>query len=95
MRLAELEQQHRSPLELHVQGRAHRSGDGRERSTPVGVVGEHAQTALTIEGLFERAEEPEELVVIKVATHVSLYDHPEQVEEVVEKIDAFWTANVQ
>lgn len=61
----------------------------------IGVVGENAQTRHTTEKLYERAEEPKELVVIEGASHVSLYDDPEQVEQVVDRIHAFWAANVK
>ena len=61
----------------------------------VGVIGENAQTGFTTRTLYERAEEPKELVVIKGASHVSLYDHPEQVKQVVDSIDKFWKNNVK
>lgn len=56
----------------------------------IAVAGEKAQTRHTTEKLYDRAEEPKELAIIEGASHVSLYDTPEQVEEVVSRIDAFW-----
>ncbi len=56
----------------------------------IGIHGEHATTAPLTTAFHERASEPKELVEISGATHVSLYDIPEDVDRAVEAMDRFF-----
>ena len=56
----------------------------------IGIHGEHAETAPLTTSFHEKASEPKELVEISGATHVSLYDIPEDVDRAVEAMDRFF-----
>lgn len=56
----------------------------------IGIYGENASTADLTIAFHEKASDPKELVEIKGATHVDLYDKPEYVSVVVEAMNAFF-----
>lgn len=56
----------------------------------IGIHGEKAFTAPLTRSFCERASEPKEIVEIKGATHVDLYDKPEFVAAAIEAMDAFF-----
>ena len=56
----------------------------------IGIHGEHADTAPLTTSFHERASEPKELVEISGATHVWLYDMPQDVDRAVEAMDRFF-----
>lgn len=56
----------------------------------IGIYGEKAETgALTVE-FYEKASEPKQLVEVKGASHVSLYDNSKDVESAVDAMDSFF-----
>ena len=59
------------------------------------IVGSNADTIYFSEDAYQRAKEPKELYVIESATHVDLYDKPEFVPQVVEKLTEFFDKNIK
>lgn len=59
------------------------------------IVGSLADTKFYSEDAYQRAKEPKELYVIEGATHVDLYDKPEFVPQVVEKLTEFFDKNIK
>ena len=58
----------------------------------IGIYGEKAKAesgVLTL-NFYEKASEPKELVEIKGASHVSLYDIPKDVDRAIAAMDAFF-----
>ena len=60
----------------------------------IGVVGEMAGSRNFTEIFYDNAEEPKELVVIKGATHVDLYDKIDYVKQAVDRIDDFFNRHI-
>ena len=58
------------------------------------IVGSKADTIYFSEDAYKRAKEPKELYVIEGATHVDLYDKPEFVPQVVDKLTEFFNKNL-
>lgn len=58
-----------------------------------GIVGENADTRIATEVFYEKVTSPKELHKIPGATHVSLYDHPDQIQQVVDKLTAFYSTH--
>ena len=56
----------------------------------IGVVGEKAGSRIFTENFYNNAKEPNELVEIKGASHVDLYDKVDFIEQAVDKIDTFF-----
>ncbi len=56
----------------------------------IGIIGEKAETGQLTVMFHEKASEPKELVTIKGATHVSLYDIPEDVDRAIDAMVAFF-----
>ncbi len=54
------------------------------------IVGSKADTLYFTEDAFSRAKEPKELYVIDGATHIDLYDKPEFVSQIVNKLVEFF-----
>lgn len=58
------------------------------------IVGSNADTLYFTEDAYKRANEPKEIFTIKNASHVDLYDKPEFVNQVVEKLEEFFNKNL-
>lgn len=58
------------------------------------IVGSEADTKFYSDDAYARAKEPKELYVVNGATHVDLYDKPEFVPQVVEKLTEFFDKNI-
>ena len=61
----------------------------------IGVVGENAGSKIFTQNFYDKAKEPKELVVIKGASHVDLYDKVDYIEQAVNKIDDFFNKHVK
>lgn len=61
----------------------------------IGVVGEHADTAIMTKNFYEAAKEPKAFVEVEGATHVSLYDNQDHIKVAVKKIDEFFKEQVK
>lgn len=59
------------------------------------IVGSKADTIYFSEDAYNRAKDPKELYVIEGVTHVDLYDKPEFVPQVVEKLTEFFDKNIK
>lgn len=59
------------------------------------IVGSKADTKFFSEDAYKRANEPKEIYTIEGATHVDLYDKPEFVPHVVEKLTEFFDKNIK
>lgn len=59
------------------------------------IVGSLADTKFYSEDAYNRAKDPKELYVVEGATHVDLYDKPEFVPQVVEKLTEFFDKNIK
>ncbi|MEM1205630.1 MAG: alpha/beta hydrolase [Acidobacteriota bacterium] len=59
------------------------------------IVGEKAVTRIGTEAYYEKVTSPKELHVIPGATHVGLYDIPENLDQVVTKVIAFYGRHSQ
>lgn len=55
------------------------------------VVGSKADSAYYSEEGYAKAKEPKEYVVIEGASHIDLYDRPQYVSQVVDKLDEYFT----
>lgn len=58
------------------------------------IVGSKADTKFFSEDAYKRANEPKEIYTVEGATHVDLYDKPEFVPQVVEKLTEFFGRNI-
>lgn len=58
------------------------------------IVGSLADTKFYSEDAYNRAKDPKELYVVEGATHVDLYDKPEFVPQVVDKLTEFFNKNI-
>lgn len=61
----------------------------------IGVAGENAGSKVFTQNFYDKAKEPKELVVIKGASHVDLYDKVDFIEQAVDKIDDFFKKHVK
>ena len=59
------------------------------------IVGSEADTKFFSEDAYKRANEPKEIYIVEGATHVDLYDKPEFVPQVVEKLTEFFDKNIK
>ena len=59
------------------------------------IVGSKADTKFFSEDAYKRAKDRKELYVVDGATHVDLYDKPEFVPQVVEKLTEFFDRNIK
>lgn len=59
------------------------------------IVGSKADTLYFTKDAYSRAKEPKEIYTVKDATHVDLYDKPEFVNQVVEKLVEFFDKNLK
>lgn len=59
------------------------------------IVGSKADTLYFTNDAYSRAREPKEVYTIEGASHVDLYDKPEFVEQVVEKLIIFFQENLK
>ena len=59
------------------------------------IVGSLADTKFYSEDAYNRAKDPKELYVVEGATHVDLYDKPEFVPKVVEKLTEFFDKSIK
>lgn len=55
-----------------------------------GIFGENAATKICTQAFFERVTSEKELHEIKGASHVELYDKPEYIDQVIEKVVTFF-----
>jgi fermentation-respiration switch protein FrsA (DUF1100 family) len=58
------------------------------------IAGSDADTLYYSEEVIEKAAEPKELFLIKGSTHVDLYDKLEYINPAIEKMDAYFTENL-
>ena len=58
------------------------------------IVGSKADTKFFSEDAYKRANEPKEIYTVECATHVDLYDKPEFVPQVVDKLTEFFNKNL-
>jgi uncharacterized protein len=58
------------------------------------IVGSNANSIGFSQGAIAKAGEPKELFVIDGASHVDLYDQPQYVDQVVDKLGAFFAENL-
>ena len=59
------------------------------------IVGENAVSKYFSEDAYSKAAEPKELFVVKDATHVDLYDVPEYMEQVLDKLASYFQQYLQ